>query len=419
MKTKSKIFLFGLMAILLASCEDIITREVTYLANVPIYMSRADFNAAVKKSDEVEVKKPGKIYFKDNYLFLNELEKGVHVYNDADPTNPVYVCFINIPGNVDIAIKGDILYADSYIDLIAINISDPANPILIDRVENAFPNIYPMFDNYNPTVGIETSKGVCVGWKEEVITVAENAFNFGRELFYKAEMDMAPNTTGGGGTGVGGSLARFTIKENSLFAINNGYELKIFDIGSEKIKKLDSLSVSWNIETLFINNNQLFIGSTNGMFIYDITNTRKPVYVASFSHAKSCDPVVVEGDYAYITLRTGETRCFNGVNELQVVSIKDIYNPKLITTYPMHNPWGLGIDNGILFICDGDAGLKIYDASDVTKISDNMLKHFPEIKTYDVIPYNNLLIMSAEDGIIQYSYSDINNITELSRIAIK
>ena len=69
----------------------------------------------------------GKIYFKDHYIFVNEYQKGIHVIDNEDPRNPQIIKFIEIPGNVDMAIADDILYADSYVDLLSIDISDIGN----------------------------------------------------------------------------------------------------------------------------------------------------------------------------------------------------------------------------------------------------------------------------------------------------
>ena len=48
----------------------------------------------------------------------------------------------------------------------------------------------------------------------------------------------------------------------------------------------------------------------------------------------------------------------------------------------------------------------------------NMLKNYTNLKAYDVIPYNNILIMIAQDGIYQYDYADLQNIRLLSKIPI-
>jgi hypothetical protein len=131
----------------------------------------------------------------------------------------------------------------------------------------------------------------------------------------------------------------------------------------------------------------------------------------------SCDPVVVEGDYAYVTLRDGTT-CNTFTNQLDVVNISNVTNPRLEYSYPMTNPHGLGIRDGVLFICDGAAGLKIYDAADPGKITANQLAHFPGINTFDVIPLHNVLLMIGDDGLYQYDYSDLKDIKQLSLIPV-
>jgi hypothetical protein len=151
------------------------------------------------------------------------------------------------------------------------------------------------------------------------------------------------------------------------------------------------------------------------MVIYDISIPLSPQRKTSFQHARSCDPVIVDDTLAYVTLRGG-TVCGGTTNVLIVVNIKDINSTRLVSTYPMTNPHGLGKDGDLLFICDGTAGLKIYDASDPRKISDNLIKEYPDIDTYDVIPVNGILIMIGDDGLYQYDYSDVMNIHLLSSI---
>jgi hypothetical protein len=84
----------------------------------------------------------------------------------------------------------------------------------------------------------------------------------------------------------------------------------------------------------------------------------------------------------------------------------------------MTEPYGLGIDNKTLFVCDGAAGLKIFDATDPMQVDQHVLKQYSELKAFDVIPFGNILIMIAEDGIYQYAYSDLQNIEQLSKIPI-
>ena len=83
----------------------------------------------------------------------------------------------------------------------------------------------------------------------------------------------------------------------------------------------------------------------------------------------------------------------------------------------MKHPKGLGIDTKTLFVCDD--GLKVYDATDPQKIMANLLAHYPGMNGYDVIPFNNVLMMIAEDGIYQYDYSQLPDINFLSKLPVK
>jgi hypothetical protein len=180
---------------------------------------------------------------------------------------------------------------------------------------------------------------------------------------------------------------------------------------------VDSIDVARNMETLFLLGEKLFVGTTTGMLIYDVSNATKPGLISHYDHITACDPVVADENYAYVTLRSG-TRCANGRNLLEVIDISSITNPYLVKSYPMYNPHGLGIDGDLLFICDGTAGLKIYDKSDPLEIINRKIAHYPDFNTYDVIPMNGTLMLVGEKGIYQYDYSNPQNIVELSRIQI-
>jgi hypothetical protein len=84
----------------------------------------------------------------------------------------------------------------------------------------------------------------------------------------------------------------------------------------------------------------------------------------------------------------------------------------------MYGPQGLGLDDDLLFICDGDAGLKIYDASDPLTISQHQIASFPSVNAYDVIPTNNYLFMIGEEGFLLYDYTNIQNIKQIGFIPV-
>ena len=417
---KSTAVLMVLLAAL-SACNDKTIELITYEANVPVYMPFDEFRSSFEKSDPIEISHPGKMYFKDGYLFINEHGKGIHVIDNSDPANPEKIAFYEIMGNVDMAISGNILFADSYVDLLSIDITDINNPVEIDRIENVFPEIVPEGEFWYPYAMVDKSKGIIVDWKVKKITEEVDDYGYGG-MIYRGGMDfIASAETGGnwsGGAGTGGSMARFMLNEDYLYVIAVPYRLKTVDVTTATdLEVVDSIDVPRNMETLFRLENNLFVGTTTGMLIFDLVNPQKPVQISSYDHITACDPVVVDGQYAYVTLRTGNM-CNNGQNLLEVIDISSITTPYLVKSYPMFNPHGLGTDGDLLFVCDGAAGLKIYDKTDPLAIITNQIAHYPDFDTYDVIPMNGILMLVGEGGIYQYDYSDPENIIQISHIEI-
>ncbi len=423
MKTSVKTLLpLLVMAAAMTGCMDKTVERITYKANVPVYMKFDKFRSSFTKSQPVEISTPGKIYFKDNFLFVNEVSKGIHVIDNSNPANPKKVGFYEIMGNVDMAIRGNILFADSYIDLVAIDITDILNPVEINRIENVFPEIVPEGDRWFPYAMVDKSLGVIIEWKVKTITEdVEPGNNWGGGI-YREKMTFLATTDGGAnwsaGAGTSGSMARFMLNDKYLHLIAHPWMLKTVDVEkADKMSVVDSINVARNMETLFLLGGKMFVGTTTGMLIYDVTDATKPRQISHYDHITACDPVVADENYAYVTLRTG-TRCSNGQNLLEVIDISSITNPYLVKSYPMYNPHGLGIDGNLLFICDGTAGLKIYDRSDPLDIINKKLAHYPDFFTYDVIPMDGVLMLVGEDGIYQYNYSNPANIVQISHIPI-
>jgi len=406
-------YLIILTALILNSCTDKISE--IFMANSPIYMSYEELRSAVKQVAPQDLKKPGKMYFKDNYIFIVEQMKGIHVIDNSNPSSPKNISFVEIPGTVDIAIKGQILYTDSYIDLVALDLSNLSAIKEVYRSEDILPYILPPYDEDYPLAQIDEDKGVVIGWEVKKVKQSPTYYYYPMMREFSM-MDAAAKGINSSGVGVGGSMARFGISGTTLYIVDNS-NLHIYNISVPKSPVLvKSNGIGWGIETMFILGDHMFFGTNNGMLIYDISVPVSPMYLSQFWHVTSCDPVVIQDTIAYVTLRGGNN-CRNNVNELNVISIKNYKNPKLIEAYPMVGPYGLGIDGKLLFICDGSAGLKVYDVSDPLSIDDHQIAHFPNIFAYDVIPLNGNLLLIGEDGFYQYHYSG-QSIQLLSKIEI-
>ncbi|MBN2613440.1 MAG: hypothetical protein JXB00_17935 [Bacteroidales bacterium] len=214
-------------------------------------------------------------------------------------------------------------------------------------------------------------------------------------------------------SGKGGSLARFAIVDNSLFALTEN-SLKYFDITNPALPLfIDSSELGNDIETLFSYGDYLFLGTQNGMIIYDAGYEGFPAHLSRYEHIRSCDPVVAEDNYAYVTLNSNNSWCGRSANMLEIIDITNISSPVKIAEYTMQGPMGLGIDGNLLFVCDN--GLKVYDVTNKNNIE---LKQYFDIEATDVIPYNNMLIVTGDDGLYQYSYSG-SELKLLSKIPVE
>lgn len=345
--------------------------------------------------------KTGKIYIFNDYLFINEPNKGIHIYNNANPNNPVNISFLQIPGNIDLAVHNNILYADSYIDLLAFDITAINNIKLVKRTPEVFKQFL-----------IQYAKETKVlTYKDTVINTTANN-NANKEIMF------ASTANSYSGSGQGGSMARFTLLNNYLYTVGIS-DLSLFNVQTAANPTfVKSIKLDWGVETIFPYEQKLFIGTNTGMHIFNATDPANPVKLSTYRHVFACDPVVVQGKYAYVTLRAG-TNCRQAVNQLEVLDIEDPTNPKQVSVFPMQNPHGLSVSGNNLFLCEGDFGLKSFNITDKNAIGKNLLQHLKNIKSFDVIAGPKSLIVTGEDGVYQFNYDNAAALKQLSKIKIQ
>lgn len=399
----------------------------TYVMYEPIFVLPEDMRKPIQTEAARELKNPGKIYYYQDYLFINELRAGIHILDNRNPEQPQPLAFLPIPGNVDMAVRNNVLYADNYVDLVAIDISSPTNPVFLSRTENVFPNAFDFRNGF----------GYLVEYRETPITRTEPCNSFGPWFFDdgtlfidiagEANFDRATfsNASGSGSiapsaVGIGGSMARFTIAGGQYLYTVDEFNLRIFNLAQPTNPVAAGITnIGWGIETIFPYEEQLFIGSNNGMFIYTISNPLQPVQLARFQHAQACDPVFVDGNRAYVTLRDG-TECQNFINQLDVIDISNLTNPRLLKTWPMHNPHGLSVFDGEIYICENTQGLKVFDGTDVNRIGDRLLEHISGFTAYDIIilPNKDIALVIGQNGLYQFDISDPANLRQVSVIPV-
>ncbi|TDY14126.1 LVIVD repeat-containing protein [Meridianimaribacter flavus] len=386
-----------LLVFVLWSCNDDDIQYETVNVAIPQVMSKAEFRSSVEILPSQTIDEAGKIYVYQDYIFVNDEFKGVHIIDNSNPASPQQISSIKIPGNVDISIKDNYLFADSSIDLLVFDISNINNIQMVERLEDVF-----SYYNYQIPVGTDVAEfgdynpenDVIVGW--ELVQQQREVVND----------DAVLETFNGGASGdvgTGGSLARFQIVDNYLYTVGVS-EMSVFNIENLAQPNLVTTQYSgWNIETMFHADGYLYLGGSNGMYIYSLENAANPSYVSEFIHWEGCDPVVVDGDYAYLTLRGGN-ECGQQESVLEVIDISDKTYPTLVATYFLENPYGLGFKGNSLYVCDGTSGLKVYDKTDPIQLQ--LSQTFIDLKAKDVVPMEDVLIMIGDNIVYQYEYGE-------------
>ena len=129
---------------LMTSCPNNNFFEEYYSEYKPILMERSVLENSISFQNPRQLCTTGKIYFKDNIIYINEKYEGVHVIDNSNPAEPNNLGFICVPGSIDLAMKNDILYIDNATDLVAIDLSDGAENLKItERIKETFPEHLP------------------------------------------------------------------------------------------------------------------------------------------------------------------------------------------------------------------------------------------------------------------------------------
>lgn len=157
------------LLLVLTACPTIDRWEEPLPYYRPLLMARTQLEQAVASLPPQAMHNTGKIYLHSHYVLVNEQYEGVHIIDNLDPARPQPVAFLRIPGNVDVAMKGSVLYADSGPDLLTFNLSNPRQPQLLHRVRDAVPELPmpepgPLEPEYQPEN--RPADAVVVGWRK-------------------------------------------------------------------------------------------------------------------------------------------------------------------------------------------------------------------------------------------------------------
>ncbi len=161
----------GLLLFLLSGCDKEERDFYDGLGKKPVYIALSELRA-IGNEPPRPIQLSGTIFLQDTLFFILEQGKGIHVFNIADSLNTINVAFFKIPAITDFVIAGHVLYADSWKDLVVIDISNLQQIQETDRLIDAInPALYPpLYEGIFECV--DESKGAVIDWEDATL---ENA----------------------------------------------------------------------------------------------------------------------------------------------------------------------------------------------------------------------------------------------------
>jgi len=210
----------------------------------------------------------------------------------------------------------------------------------------------------------------------------------------------------GGSSGFGGSTARMVIVDDFLYAIAEN-RIKIFSLMTPTMPNpWATVTVRWDIQTLFKYEDYILIGARDGIHIMDNSDRANPQLVGDLPNTAT-DPVVAAGGYAYVSVKS-DPQSFDQVqDQINVIDLSDIRNPRLVNDLTMESPAGLVAVGNRLFVCDGGAGIKQYNLDD--PVNPAFVDVIVGVNCNDVITNLNvdtsILYAITDTSLHQYDYS--------------
>ncbi len=403
---KLLLILLPLTFFILQSCtKDFGSVEVSYKKATAVYGDLV----AIRNTPLMEGARPinnaGKIFVAENLLLIGEEGDGIHIVDNTNPKNPTNLSFMNIPGNREFYVAGNILYAESHYDMLKIDLSNKSQPSIASRVEDAFADSE-NFKNANGEVLIKFNFEDVTEKVSEDSEIYQQLWGHQEIYYYDFAHQLIPPSQvpvsfAGNSSASIGSVNRIAVAKNHVYVITSNSITPFEDNGTLTV--FDEVYANGGMETIYPDGDKLYIGTQQSMEIFDINNPAQPQWNASFQHATSCDPVLPCGDVAYVTLRTGDVGdCPGDENALLVLDVKNT-NPTQLQEIEMESPFGMTIVGSKLYVGEGRNGLKIFNIEDKQNITLDTWE--PNIEAYDIIyhPTNpNLILIAGPVGISQY-----------------
>ena len=317
---------------------------------------------------------PVNFYLYDTLLIISDSVAGIHIYSVKNPQAPKFRMRIPLKGNTGIAMKDNVVYANSWGSILAIRLTGESSYEIAKYIKQ---------DPYYHPLPIDCNNGFSCFPSEPVVA--------------------GGSTDMGGSSGTGGSYAIFAVIGSYLYYLD-GSSIITMDISTPaEPNQLSSTYINWTSETLFPTQKYLFVGGSGGMYVLDRSNPANPATIGTLTHFRAKDPVVVQDTVAYVTLRT--TRDFStSQDELLAVSLSSITNPYILSERPLYTPYGLTVSDTLLYVGNGANGFSLLNVKNPSQM--NMIKSWQTPSVKDFIWQGNRLYVMTFGEIMIYDVTD-------------
>ena len=170
--------LYMALLLVLVACED--QYETThkfvkqyYLSKgYPIYLDASEILVDIQVKPSITPDAAFKIVSNDNYFFVGEKMKGIHVYKKTNANQASPLCFIECTHMKAFDVTDNMLYCNNFVDLLAIDVENPLQAKIKYREKDYFNNYYNT--NYNIPIYYEAGANFyTLGYRQIILTGIE------------------------------------------------------------------------------------------------------------------------------------------------------------------------------------------------------------------------------------------------------
>ena len=384
------------------------SRPYTLYKNYPIQLDAREILVNIQVKSPIQPGATFKIASNNNYFFVGEKMRGIHVYEKTDEFHAQPLCFIECQYIKAFDVVDNMLYCNNFVDLLAIDVENPLESKIKHREKNYF-NKYNNsafnFPNYyNETVDANVYE---IGSKQAVLTGTETdtspAPDFSEldELYGNIIVTQIPEALQvakpyTGFVNVEGKL--FTLGDNSLMQCS--YTPAGFNITQSALNIPGYTSIY--VDNLQYKDGVIFLFGTAGFIYYDYISAQSQAFPHWYSNALDMISLKTPANSFAVVWRGSDNYHF-----IEGIIVNALYNG-----FAAH-AWGatslVNVNDIILALGNQLTLYRFYLLSDHRYIE--QVKQYSNISGTSMLKEDDKLIVANRQGLFFYDISDLEHIT--------